>query len=201
MSKVMLSKPIDVSATILMPYYDNDINVLYCWDRRNTGIRYDQIVNDDQKIYPVSIFRRPQVIRGGTFVPKRCLHVWKCEVARFLRLEKANKCIVPISFIVPRKNGDDVFQSDLYPKTLSGESSMVLKQYMDGVNIEPNVMSMNPHDYLDWIFVRVIWIGFHKNTTNKDCLMDSLPKDVVKLILTFVGIKTRPGHIMSWSCQ
>ena len=38
---------------------------------------------------------------------------------------------------------------------------------------------------------RIIWIGFYKNDQNKDCLINQLPKDLIKCILSFLE-KTKP---------
>ena len=39
-----------------------------------------------------------------------------------------------------------------------------------------------------WKFDRIIWIGFVKNEDNKDCLLSSLPKDVIIKILKLTRI-------------
>ena len=188
-SKPLITTKMSQGGT-LRAHFDNDNSLLYDWCRGDNVIHCRQVVNDDKVMHLLAAYRNPDIrecSRGGTFVPKRCLDVSKCEIARFLELRNS-KCIVPVSFIVPRNNSHSVFQSDLYPKALSDEPSMTLKEYINGFNKEPKVMSLNPQDYLNWMFVRIIWIGFLKNDNNNTCLVNLLPKDVVKLILTFVGI-------------
>ena len=41
---------------------------------------------------------------------------------------------------------------------------------------------------LDWQIIRLIWIAFYKNQSNNDCLIDTLPKDVINYIIQFIGI-------------
>lgn len=41
-------------------------------------------------------------------------------------------------------------------------------------------------DYLTWDVARLLWIAFNKNGDNEKCLFDLLPKDLLKLILTFL---------------
>ena len=36
---------------------------------------------------------------------------------------------------------------------------------------------------IQWNIERLIWIGFYKNGENSKCLIDELPKDIVKMIL------------------
>ena len=38
----------------------------------------------------------------------------------------------------------------------------------------------------DWTWQRIIWIGYHKNSENKQCLFGKLPKDMIKTILCFL---------------
>ena len=49
--------------------------------------------------------------------------------------------------------------------------------------------------YIEWKQARILWIGFHKNDKNKKCLLQSLGKDVVKQIITFVGPLKTPIRI------
>ena len=41
--------------------------------------------------------------------------------------------------------------------------------------------------YIEWNIARIIWIGFHKNENNDTCLIQQLPKDLVKYILSLLG--------------
>ena len=43
-------------------------------------------------------------------------------------------------------------------------------------------------NYVEWKIVRLFWIAYHKNIDNKQCLFDGLGKDVIKLIITFLGL-------------
>lgn len=48
----------------------------------------------------------------------------RAEVGRMLKNENG-KALLPISFIVPRKN-QDVFQADLYPPTSGVDAALVI---------------------------------------------------------------------------
>ena len=68
-----------------------------------------------------------------------------------------------------------------------------------------NVIAMQDHNYctfkiythyLTWDVARLLWIGFYNNTQNKNCLIDSLPKDLLKHILRFFGgIKNKDDNM------
>ena len=47
--------------------------------------------------------------------------------------------------------------------------------------------------YITWDVARIIWIGFHKNGNNDSCLIDLLPKDVLKHALNFLGMHASIG--------
>ena len=65
---------------------------------------------------------------------------------------------------------------------------------------ETNVIVLSVHKYFSfnillhcvkWDIIRIIWIGFYKNDNNDKCLLNLLPKDVIKHIVKFVGITKR----------
>lgn len=46
------------------------------------------------------------------------------------------------------------------------------------------------HQAVDWVQERIVWIGFYQNSTNDRCLIKTLPKDVIKFILSFLDHNT-----------
>ena len=46
--------------------------------------------------------------------------------------------------------------------------------------------------YIEWCQERLIWIAFWKNEDNKQCLLGTLPKDIINHILRFVGPRRMP---------
>lgn len=40
--------------------------------------------------------------------------------------------------------------------------------------------------FVKWECIRLIWIGFYKNSLNNNCYIDTLGKDVVRYILKFL---------------
>merc|ERR1739842_170823 len=78
---------------------------------------------------------------------KRACDVWKCEVNRFFKLTKTS--IIPVSFVVPRKSGADVFQEDIYPDTYAGKPALTADEWLKGANKEPITMSMDPEKRTD----------------------------------------------------
>lgn len=142
MSKPIVANSIDQEASVLQPMYDDDNGVLYLVGKGDGTINYYELVNDDKKVYLLGTFRNAESQKGGGWVAKRALDVWKCEIARFLRL--TSKGIVPVSFIVPRKSGKEVFQADIFPDAFAGKPSLSAQEWIKGVNKPPILMSLDP---------------------------------------------------------
>merc|ERR1712154_626673 len=51
---------------------------------------------------------------------------------------------IPISFVVPRKSGGDVFQEDIYPDCYAGKPALSADEWLDGNNKDPIYTSMDP---------------------------------------------------------
>jgi len=142
LDKPLYSQVIDQQSSVLMPYVDHDVNMIYLFGKGDGSVNYYEFVNDKRVLYALGSFRNPDPQKGGAFVPKRALDTQKCEVARFMRLTK--NAVSPVSFIVPRKSGRDIFQSDIYPDTDAGVPAMSAEEYLAG-KVGPNpTMSMDP---------------------------------------------------------
>ena len=82
--------------------------------------------------------KEPQ--KGFSFLPKRCVDVMSCEVAKGVRL--TGKTVEYVSFKVPRKSGN--FQADLFPPCRSTEPASKFEEYWSGVDKEPLRQEMKP---------------------------------------------------------
>jgi hypothetical protein len=133
---------IDQVASVLMPYYDNDNSILYLAGKGDGTISYYEIVNDDRKLYTLAAYRSNESQKGGGWVPKRGLDPMKCEIERFLKL--TNTKVTPIPFVVPRKAGNEVFQSDIFPDAPIGKPSLQAQEWISGTNKNPILGSLDP---------------------------------------------------------
>merc|ERR1712186_60340 len=52
--------------------------------------------------------------------------------------------LIPISFVVPRKSGADVFQEDIYPDCYAGKPALSADEWLNGQNKDPIKTSMDP---------------------------------------------------------
>uniref|UniRef100_A0A8C1LW38 Coronin n=1 Tax=Cyprinus carpio TaxID=7962 RepID=A0A8C1LW38_CYPCA len=79
--------------------------------------------------------------RGVALVPKLALDVSCCEVLRLMQL--SDNFIVPISYQVPRKAGQD-FHADLYPDTVGHTPAVTAEDWWKGENKQVERVSLHP---------------------------------------------------------
>jgi len=125
---------IDQAAGVIMPFYDEDTNILYLAGKGDGNVRYYEFVNEDPWFFPLSEFRSTTSSKGIGMVPKRGLDVMSCETARFLKL--TSNSVEPLSFKVPRKS--DAFQDDIFPDCFSGEASHTADEWWGGSDKPPS---------------------------------------------------------------
>jgi coronin-1B/1C/6 len=131
---------VDQAAGVIMPFFDNDTNLLYLAGKGDGNVRFYEIQSDTPYCFPLSEQRSAVSAKGMAWVPKRGLNVMGCETARLLKL--TTNSVEPLSFFVPRKS--EQFQEDLYPNTSSNEPSHTSDQWLAGSNRPPRLMSLNP---------------------------------------------------------
>jgi len=131
---------IDTAAGIIMPFFDNDTNILYLAGKGDGNVRYYEIVDEAPYIHFLSEFKSASPQRGMGWTPKLVMDLSTCEIARLLKIT-ATAC-EPISFTVPRKG--DIFQDDLYPPTFAGEPALNADQWFKGTNGTPKLTSLAP---------------------------------------------------------
>ncbi|MES1909771.1 MAG: hypothetical protein MHM6MM_002464 [Cercozoa sp. M6MM] len=136
---------LDQSASVLLPFYDNDLSILYLAGKGGGDIRYFEV--DSTGVYHLANFRSSTPQKGLTWIPKRACDTTHCEIARFLRLTRDT--VAPVSMRVPRKTGADIFQDDIFPDTYAGVPSMTAEEYFGGASKEVIKTSLDPEKRTD----------------------------------------------------
>jgi WD40 repeat protein len=131
---------IDNASGVLMSHFDPDTSMLYLSGKGSGSIQYYELNNTSDIMYKLSEFRGSGSHKGVGWLPKRCMNVAKCEVARALRVMRDS--VIPVSFMVPRKS--EMFQTDLFPDAYAGVSSVSNTDWLDGKNADPVKTSMEP---------------------------------------------------------
>jgi len=131
---------IDQSAGAIMPFYDNDINILYLAGKGDGTIKYFEVTDEAPFVHYIDQNQSNDPQKGLALLPKRAVDTTTCEIAKFLRL--LNNWMEIISFQVPRKA--DTFQKDIYPDTYAGVPSMSADEWLGGANTPPVLRSLAP---------------------------------------------------------
>lgn len=131
---------IDQAAGVIIPFYDDDTQLLYLCGKGDGNIRYYEICGDEPYAHAINEYRSTTAARGMAFLPKRAMNVSKCECARMLKL--TSDSVEPLHVYVPRKS--DAFQDDIFPNCYAGVASMTASDWMAGKDYGPTLMSLDP---------------------------------------------------------
>jgi len=140
LSKALKEENIDTSSGIMMPFFDEDSNMVYIAGKGDANIRYFEVTGDDKSpIVALDNYGSSDPQCGSGWLPKRACKINECEVARFYKLHPKG-VIEPISMIVPRKG--DMFQEDLFPDCRNDVPAMTADEFKGGKNARPNLCSL-----------------------------------------------------------
>jgi len=145
MDKELTSHDIDQAAGVIMPFYDEDINVLYLAGKGDGNIRYFEIVDEEPYQFYISEYKTTTACRGVAVLPKRVVNTQDCEVTRMLKLTTST--VEPVRFTIPRKS--ELFQSDLFPDCRAPKAAIKADDFFAGKNAAPCLMSMDPKHRTD----------------------------------------------------
>ncbi|KAI1884438.1 hypothetical protein AGOR_G00226400 [Albula goreensis] len=129
------------SSGTLIPLFDPDSGLLVLSGMGDSVIDCFEVTDTEPFLSQVSHCLAEAPSRGVAMVPKLALDVSSCEVLRVLQL--TDSFIVPISYHVPRKAGQD-FHADLYPDTLGKTPAMSAEEWWKGENRQVQRVSLHP---------------------------------------------------------
>lgn len=139
-SKELKRVDVDQAAGVIMPFYDEDTQLLYLAGKGDGNVRYYEVVNENPFCFPIAEHRSSVSAKGMAWVPKRGLDVMACESARLLKL--TSNSVEPLKFHVPRKS--EAFQDDIFPDTASPEAAHTADEWLAGSDKPKKLMSLNP---------------------------------------------------------
>ncbi|KAI7830828.1 hypothetical protein BX661DRAFT_142047, partial [Kickxella alabastrina] len=137
LSKPLLTRNIDMSAGMLIPFFDACTQMLYVGGKGDGNIRYYEFADDT--LYELATYSSTEPQRGLGVMPKRGVDVVRCEVMRFFKVV-GNSTVEPISFKVPRKA--ESFQADIYPPAHAGVPALSAEEFFAGKDAEPLLVDM-----------------------------------------------------------
>lgn len=149
---------VDTQTGIFMPFYDEDLSLIYLPGRGEGNIKSYEFTNDSIKF--ASEYRSNTPQKGIACFPKRTMNYNKCEIERFAKM--TNQSIEYLSFYVPRRN--EGYDSAIYPDCFAGEPAIGVEEWLKGENKQPikkNITSMENN----W---KTSQIAFEKNEEPKE---------------------------------
>jgi len=137
----ILKQNLDNAAGILMPFYDEDSDVLFLAGKGDGGIRYYEIAPEEepaQRVFPISTYRSNDPTSGCGAVYRRSCNVSVNEIIRLYQVTGTS--LRPLSFQVPRKS--ELFQEDLFPPARGDEPNLALEDWLAGETAPPKLVSL-----------------------------------------------------------
>uniref|UniRef100_A0A6B2L4A8 Coronin n=1 Tax=Arcella intermedia TaxID=1963864 RepID=A0A6B2L4A8_9EUKA len=132
---------IDSSAGVLMPFYDEDSDLLFLAGKGDGNIRYYEIepeASPKPEVYFISQYASNEPTAAIGMMPKRGCDVNSNEIVKLFRVYGTK--LEPLSFKVPRKS--DLFQEDIFPDCRSDEPALTADQWYAGENSKPKTKSL-----------------------------------------------------------
>jgi coronin-1B/1C/6 len=136
---------IDNSAGMIIPFYDEDSDLLFLAGKGDGNIRYYEIDGLDggsetgkPEVHYVSQYGSNDPTAAIGNMPKRGCDVNTNEIVRLYRVVGTK--LEPLSFKVPRKS--DMFQEDLFPDCRSDEPALTAEQWFNGETANPKTKGL-----------------------------------------------------------
>lgn len=137
------SEDINHSPSLLIPYIDQDINVVYLYAKGEETIILYEIQEDEPYFQVLTPFKPDGSHLAIGFLPKITCDVKSAEIAKAFRLTKDNR-VEPMSFTVPRVKLS-FFQDDIFPDTIDrAEPYLSADDWFSGIQMQLNYINLQP---------------------------------------------------------
>jgi len=160
---------LDAAAGIIMPFYDEDSDILFMAGKGDGSIRFYEILpNEEPKLICQHLgqFSSPNPTAAACSLPRRSCDVSQTEILRIYKISKGT--IVPLKFQVPRKS--ELFAEDIYPPARGDEPNIKKDAWFAGENAPPKLVSLEGGFVVSTKEVG----GFQKQAA----VIDDTPKDL-----------------------
>jgi len=141
MAAPLVKNNLDNAAGVIIPFYDEDSDLLFFVGKGDGGIRYYELAPEEepsQMIFEISTYRSNDPTSGCGAVYRRHCNVSSNEIIRLYQVTGTQ--LRPLSFQVPRKS--DLFQPDLYPHCRGDEPNLTLDAWLSGENATPKLVDL-----------------------------------------------------------
>jgi len=130
---------IDNQAGMLIPFYDEDSDLVFLAGKGDGAIRYYEFEEKEKaELHFCSQYASNDPTAAIGCMPKRGVDVNTCEIVKLFRVQGTK--LEPLSFKVPRKS--DLFQEDIFPDCRGDEPSITAEQWFGGESAKPKLKSL-----------------------------------------------------------
>jgi WD40 repeat protein len=132
---------LDSAAGIIMPFYDEDSDILFMAGKGDGSIRfYEVLPNEEPKLIVQHLgqFSSNNPTAAACSLPRRSCDVSQTEIIRIYKVSKGT--VVPLKFQVPRKS--ELFAEDIYPPARGDEPNITAANWFAGENATPKLVSL-----------------------------------------------------------
>jgi len=130
---------IDNQAGMLIPFYDEDSDLIFLAGKGDGAIRYYEFEEKEKaELHYCSQYGSNDPTAAIGCMPKRGVDVNTCEIVKLFRVQGTK--LEPLSFKVPRKS--DLFQDDIFPDCRSDEPVLSAQKWFGGDNAKPKTKSL-----------------------------------------------------------
>ncbi|KAJ3251815.1 Coronin-7 [Chytriomyces hyalinus] len=137
----VMNQRIDSSSGSLIPMYDADSNIIFLTGKGDTTIRTYEVSSASGLTPLPASFVASKPITSAALLPKLCMDVMECEVARIMAV--CGESVVPMSATVLRKSKGD-FQADLFPDTLDRSPAISAEAWINGQTPRMTRINLDP---------------------------------------------------------
>jgi len=133
---------LDSAAGIIMPFYDEDADLLFLAGKGDGSIKFYEILpNEEPKgiVNHLGQFSSNNPTNAACSLPRRSCDVSQTEIIRLYKVSKGT--IVPLKFQVPRKS--ELFADDIYPPARGDEPNITKSAWFAGENATPKLVSLD----------------------------------------------------------
>jgi len=133
---------LDSAAGIIMPFYDEDADLLFLAGKGDGSIKFYEILpNEEPKniVNHLGQFSSNNPTNAACSLPRRSCDVSQTEIIRLYKVSKTT--IVPLKFQVPRKS--ELFADDIYPPARGDEPNISKAAWFGGENATPKLVSLD----------------------------------------------------------
>jgi WD40 repeat protein len=132
---------LDSAAGVIMPFYDEDSDILFLAGKGDGSIRFYEITPEEEPkniVNHLGQFSSNNPTNAACSLPRRSCDVMTTEIIRIYKVSKGT--IVPLHFQVPRKS--ELFAEDIYPPARGDEPNIVKEAWFSGENATPKLVSL-----------------------------------------------------------